>query len=172
MSEIDVAQRLKEDADYLLLLVDDRHECAVSNGDKGIVLSSLAMFTSGLERQAADTIDSLNTQLSAAIAERDAARAGKTPTGCIIDDQGCVRRVLGTLPRTADGCVIGHGVVIHCNVTTRDGHAPGCFQSSMTECDDFSAEPFDGRNWFSTREAAEAAQAPTPTPPAGEGRQS
>jgi len=31
----------------------------------------------------------------------------KAPQGHIIDEDGVVRKVLGTLPMTADGCVIG-----------------------------------------------------------------
>lgn len=33
----------------------------------------------------------------------------ETPAGHILDDTGTIRRVLGTLPLTADGCVFGSG---------------------------------------------------------------
>lgn len=75
----------------------------------------------------------------------------------IIDCTGeepVVRKVLGTLPITADGCVVGHGGEIHTIGTNRDGRFHGLFQSSVTELDDFSAEPFDGSNWYSTEAAA------------------
>lgn len=81
------------------------------------------------------------------------------PPGHIIDDQGVTRKVLGTLPITEDGCVVGHGGAIHTILHDHEGSHYGIFQSSVTECDDFSAESFDGYNWFSTREAAEAAEA-------------
>jgi len=35
--------------------------------------------------------------------------ARKAPEGHVIDDRGVVRNVLGTLPITADGCVVGEG---------------------------------------------------------------
>lgn len=62
--------------------------------------------------------------------------------------------VLGELPMTADGVVIGHAGEIWTHGISRDGPYIGLFQSSMCECDDFSAESFDGHKWFSTREAA------------------
>lgn len=44
----------------------------------------------------------------------------RAPGGCIIDDQGVVRKVLGTLPITADGYVVGVNAVIY----FRDGSHP------------------------------------------------
>jgi len=38
--------------------------------------------------------------------------AHKPPPGHIIDDAGVVRKVLGTLPVTADGCVVGVGAQV------------------------------------------------------------
>lgn len=43
--------------------------------------------------------------------ELDAAVANIPPKGCVITDDGKIRRVLGALPMTADGCVVGVGQV-------------------------------------------------------------
>ena len=37
----------------------------------------------------------------------------KAKPGHIIDENGVERRVLGTLPITHDGCVVGDGAVVH-----------------------------------------------------------
>lgn len=90
---------------------------------------------------------------------RALAAARTAPPGHIIDDQGVVRRVLGTLPVTADGCVIGgdaqlywvngagyvHGCVVQDRVRTSNG-----FALIASDC-------------YSTRAAAEAARKDTTT---------
>lgn len=81
-------------------------------------------------------------------------RNGKkcAPAGHIIDDQGVVRRVLGTLPVTADGCVVGDG----CTVFREDANYEKMNRPRFYEFD-------VGRNrtrvaTWSSREAAEAAK--------------
>lgn len=87
---------------------------------------------------------------------RAIAAARTAPTGCIIDDKGVVRKVLGTLPVTADGCVAGMWAELwgidQCNCavestscTWRPGH-----HYRLVEC-------------YSTRAAAEAARKDTTT---------
>jgi hypothetical protein len=50
---------------------------------------------------------SFRASVVAALDAKDAAV--KVPLGHIMDDTGTVRKVLGTLPLTVDGCLIGDG---------------------------------------------------------------
>lgn len=85
---------------------------------------------------------------SFATALRDAARV---PKGCVRTADGVDRKVLGTLPITADGCVVGAGEGSRTWTMTEDG------VSSFACADGWY------RHRYSTREAAEAALAqPTP----------
>lgn len=93
-------------------------------------------------------------------AERNTARAladaRKAPPGHIIDDHGVVRRVLGTLPVTADGCVVGNG---HQPLWWRT--AAGRLASSD---ETYMIETCCGgiKYAYSTAEAAESAKGQTP----------
>lgn len=118
-------------------------------------------------------------KISAAIqAERDANTPPavvwtcKPPKGYVLTDEGVARRVLGELPVTADGCVIGdvrdHGAVLFLN-----GPGDTATPYRVTLCSMHIAEPEEetgwwviendelspgAKRWFSTREAAEAAK--------------
>jgi hypothetical protein len=96
----------------------------------------------------------------------------KAPPGHIIDDQGNVRKVLGTLPVTRDGCVVGdvpdHGALVF--YQEHDSSASAyrvtlchrCVSNPDDESKDWypiENDELDGTGrWFSTREAAEAAR--------------
>ena len=82
--------------------------------------------------------------------------ARKAPEGCVIDDKGTVRKVLGTLPITADGCVCGLGEYSM-------WHRFGSEHRSVMICAQWPfgheydpASDFD--EVYSTRDAAEAAK--------------
>lgn len=81
----------------------------------------------------------------------------KAKPGHIIDEHGVERRVLGTLPLTADGCVIGDDctIFIHDEVVNSE-----VFRSPRGREDDW--QPYMPRKAFSTREAAEAARNANP----------
>jgi hypothetical protein len=100
-------------------------------------------------------------------------RNGKlcAPQGCVLDDEGVVRKVLGTLPVTADGCVAEYGRTYWClsHVPIFDGSGPGAssWRIDIVEKTLESTEPSEEYtgDWtsyppscFSTREAAEAAR--------------
>jgi len=88
----------------------------------------------------------------------------KAPPGHIIDDQGNVRKVLGTLPVTADGCVVGHGVKLYwCEEPYEISHYETDFDGVWFEdhATDYYGEAV-GKDepiskCYSTKEAAEAA---------------
>ncbi len=95
-------------------------------------------------------------------ARRLRAAAG-VQEGYIRDDKGVARKVLGTLPMTADGCVVGFNSVIwHCDDQINiNGCRPYCCGSKCWS-DGFQGDSGDGRHHkpeacYSTREAAEAA---------------
>jgi len=74
--------------------------------------------------------------------EVDARRAG------LLNEHGEVRKVLGTLPLTADGCVLGFGAAVFYPLAIGVGtaqHGPYFPWGPLAEC-------------YSTREAAEAAR--------------
>jgi hypothetical protein len=97
-----------------------------------------------------------------AACEAMAAKAqAKAPPGHIIDDQGNVRKVLGTLPITADGCVIGKKAYlwgIFPGLKGRDDDKPMrvCYKPCpIMDPDQYTDGP---TQMFSTRAAAEAAR--------------
>lgn len=75
------------------------------------------------------------------------------PKGCIIDDTGTVRKVLGTLPLTADGFVIGDDYLgpLYCIGTATVGDTD---VEAVVEAE----WPCDLHDCFVAREAAEAAR--------------
>ena len=79
------------------------------------------------------------------------------PTGHILDDQGVVRKMLGSLPLTADGCVVGHGADLFYpfDTTSVDRVRYKSYVNGMGSIE--SAMP--PQSMYSTREAAEAAVA-------------
>ena len=91
----------------------------------------------------------------------------KAPPGCIIDDQGNVRKVLGTLPVTMDGCAVMPGSIVF--FPWFNGVARGCVRYEMHGPDlvvfvESTTTMPDGRrvgvrtfmhDCYSTREAAE-----------------
>lgn len=95
-------------------------------------------------------------KISAAIqAERDA----RPPKGHIVTDDGVTRRVLGELPVTADGCVVGDswcGWLFWIRGIHNDVVGPSHSESRV----EFSGPEQWHRphNCYSTREAAEAAK--------------
>jgi hypothetical protein len=103
------------------------------------------------------------------------ARAqAKAPPGHIIDDQGNVRKVLGTLPITADGCVVGFppgfgglwrvpyehgggGRIEQCNPMHMSyDQASRCIEVTGGQWSGINRHPVGG--CYSTRAAAEAAR--------------
>ncbi len=87
--------------------------------------------------------------------------ASKPPPGHIIDDTGTVRKVLGTLPLTADGCVIGPVEGTYARVWNNDQWSNN---AELYIRDDGRWGAMFGPQWrpleccYSTREAAEAAR--------------
>lgn len=81
------------------------------------------------------------------------------PPGHILTDDGTVRKVLGTLPVTADGVVCGRGAELYSpdggGGPCPDGHSKMYVQDTTSYPE---AHYFIG-GWYSTREAAEAARA-------------
>lgn len=71
-----------------------------------------------------------------------------------IDDAGNVRKVLGTLALTADGCVVGRGAAFY--FTNSAGHIYEKFVAS--EIIDLQGNRFSGYVVYSTKEAASAAR--------------
>jgi len=72
------------------------------------------------------------------------------PSGCVRTPDGRDVRVLGTLPMTADGCVVGDGARLFSDVGDVRTHI--CTSA-------WASPPFPANDgWYSTREAAEAAR--------------
>ena len=93
-------------------------------------------------------INDLQTQLTAALATVEKCKAAG-----FIDERGEVRKVLGTLPVTEDGCVIGHRATVW-----------GFFDDGEPGWCDFVDVTVGGDDWdqtpgglYSTNEAAAAA---------------
>ena len=78
----------------------------------------------------------------------------KAPPGHIIDDQGNVRKVLGTLPVTRDGCVIGDD----CKIFIHDEYVNSEVFRSPRGKVERDWMPYMPHKAFSTRAAAEAAR--------------
>ena len=91
----------------------------------------------------------------------DVIDAATPPPGHVIDDAGNVRKVLGTLPLTADGCVIGHKAWlwnIMPGAKGRDDDRPMrvCYMPApIMDPDAYTDGP---KRMYSTAEAAEAAR--------------
>lgn len=84
----------------------------------------------------------------------------KAPPGHIIDDAGVVRRVLGVLPVTADGCVAAPGGVIWPQLLIDNDEGGRVAWSLYDIC---TGDTCDDGEWladkcWSTKEAAEAAK--------------
>ena len=143
--------------------------------------SLTANCTHGLEfAETGEHYADLRTRIRACIAyqivERDRARQNDHATAlaavaaerekwaAFADEKGEPRKVLGTLPVTADGCVIGHGARIH--GFWNDGK-PGWtgFSAVRVDTDDWD-RPQCGK-FYSTKEAAESALAAQTTTDAG-----
>jgi hypothetical protein len=79
------------------------------------------------------------------------------PDGCVRLPDGSEPKVLGTLPMTADGCVVGN----HANLWANDGEVnPMRLRVDNIGCSDWGdGEDFwEAGECYSTREAAEAAR--------------
>lgn len=96
---------------------------------------------------------------SAIQAERDA----RPPKGHVLTDDKVVRKVLGTLPITADGCVIGRRVSVFSVYWSYPGSdvAEVCYDSELWRVHGPRTQSFDASTCYSTREAAEAAKKET-----------
>lgn len=114
-------------------------------------------------------VETLEAAIASAIqAERDV----RPPKGHIVTDDGVVRKVLGTLPMTADGCVATINGTFY---TPQDGDPDGiCGMAAWAEnnapvgrrlgfCVSYvgSYRTWNSNECYSTREAAEAAKKET-----------
>lgn len=70
----------------------------------------------------------------------------------LLDAQGNLRKIIGTLPVTADGVLAGTGGIVYVN-TCSDGTQMDCV--GRATCDDYDAHYIE--DCYSTREAAERA---------------
>lgn len=92
--------------------------------------------------------------------------AATPPASHIIDETGAVRRVLGTLPATADGCVVGEQATVWRSADasiTNEVRPEVLVLSWMIWSGQFGNVPGDllmtrASGWYSTRAAAEAAK--------------
>lgn len=133
----DTAECVKENIANSLLAA---HASGVKAGEaKG---GYRAGFAAG-QASANKTIAELHAQVAALKATVDQCRAAG-----FIDDAGNVRKVLGTLPLTADGCVVGMGIHSQFRVGGLSGAVNLRLEGSTQGHGD----------WYSTREAAEAAR--------------
>lgn len=112
-------------------------------------------------------VDSFGEMSGSAIHMSDAITAALDaklpPPGHIITDDGTVRKVLGTLPVTADGRVLGDWASVFVHQLNGDIGA-GCTRTttySWTATTPGRAvnQPYAANTCYSTREAAEAARA-------------
>lgn len=82
----------------------------------------------------------------------------KAPPGHIIDDQGIVRKVLGTLPLTADGCLFGNDAPTVYAIYNGNVVGAACAAESYP-CDECGNDDlFIASECYSTPEAALAAR--------------
>ncbi len=87
---------------------------------------------------------------------RDLAIASAAREAGMVDEQGNFRKILGTLPITADGCVVGFGAEVWHNYY---GGPPSKFRSPKPVCDSTAWESGPRfEHCYSTRSAAEAAK--------------
>jgi len=97
--------------------------------------------------------ESLAALIRAAVAEVT------PPKGHVLTDDGKVRKVLGTLPLTADGCVVGEDAV--CWRDKSRSLTGEVRQDSLVLCwgvyEMGNGIRTSAASWYSTREAAEAA---------------
>ncbi len=124
--------------DYELAIRDTGHS------DRILVLSSPDLD---------ERINDLQAELSAANATIAACKAAG-----FIDELGEVRKVLGTLPLTADGCVIGLGEFpMWCiGTVTRGGDDVQEVKEWEWEYDGYTTQAYPSVPCYSTREAAAA----------------
>lgn len=86
-----------------------------------------------------------------------ALQAARTPPpGHIIDDAGVVRKVMGTLPMTADGCVVGDAA----HLWTNNAGEVNALRADAIGATEFGEDGdfYEAAECYSTREAAEAAK--------------
>jgi len=99
---------MESDKQVAAKIVDDWFQIGVQdypNGDCDYYITSKRW------EKRSEEAKELKNHIASAIA--NALQAARTPPpGHIIDDAGVVRKVLGVLPVTADGCVAGHGAVV------------------------------------------------------------
>ena len=82
-----------------------------------------------------------------------ALRSMLPPPGHIMDETGAVRKVLGTLPMTADGCVVGDGAIVH-----YPKGPPNAIRLHPVRPELAASSEFLAAIGYSTPEAAEAAR--------------
>ena len=130
----------------------------VDNAINDVLKKSLAELVNGGASLESVSMDALQAIYAAGVkAGEDKATP---PPGHIIDN-GVVRKVLGTLPLTADGCVIGNKAWlwnIFPGAKGRDDDRPMrvCYKPvPITDPDAYTDGPMQ---MYSTREAAEAAR--------------
>lgn len=97
-------------------------------------------------------VERIEASVSAAIqAERDA----RPPKGHVITDDGVIRKVLGELPTTKDGCVVGDGA----RLWTQNAGETNCLPVDCIGATEFGEDGdfYPAEECYSTRQAAEAA---------------
>lgn len=77
----------------------------------------------------------------------------RAPKGHVIDEEGRVVRVLGTLPMTADGCIVGNDGRVFASVRMSDW----TMEVQEVRPIYWQDNEVDSSECYSTREAAEAA---------------
>lgn len=126
------------------------------------------MTVEGLAKHNENMKEAVESIAAAIQAERDV----RPPKGHIVTDDGVVRKVLGTLPMTADGCVATINGTFY---TPQDGDPDGiCGMAAWAEnnapvgrrlgfCVSYvgSYRTWNSNECYSTREAAEAAKKET-----------
>ena len=114
------------------------------------------MTVEGLAKHNENMNEAVESIAAAIQAERDV----RPPKGHVVTDDGVVRKVLGTLPITADGCVIGRRVSVFSVYWSYPGSdvAEVCYDSELWRVHGPRTQSFDASTCYSTREAAEAAK--------------
>jgi len=112
--------------------------------------------------------DDIASRYLTAMLIEDIAQALAVPAGCVRDENGVDRKVLGTLPLTKDGCVVGvDAVVFHPDSICVSGEA--VYEGNRVDVptkrgsDNFICRSFDTtvEDCYSTREAASSALSST-----------
>lgn len=133
------------------------------SGDWANQAAHIIMQNDGIQPSQYPLYEAIVAGLAAAHA-RGMADAARVPEGCVRTADGVDRKVLGTLPITADGCVPGLGASVswpgYGEEYVYDGHV----RYSLVWAASIPVESSTPvRDCYSTREAAEAALTqPTP----------